>query len=188
MVRTTFQEVLAGPTGPRFGTTDTGQPARRVITTPFIGTRTRAGNTERGIGVEFIYSTGKVCIFHPMEAKNPKEYLRALDILVHMERIDPDILAACAQAGKKQSAVEDSCFRSLKKHQSLQLEKIFAKRELVFEATCNKELLKEIIAGFCNFGLPIDNPIAKVADDDFKDPWGIRPHETGIGIESLAMI
>lgn len=180
---TIHNDVIAGITGCRFISSDSGQPARRVIATPFIGTRSRGGNTERGIGVEYwsgMANNGGVHhIFVTMDTKNPKEYLRALEILVHMERIDPDILAGCVQASKKQATTNDALFIELKKYQPLQLENILTKRDIVFGNPCDNNALRAIIDGFQNCGMPIDDPFAKVVKKEAPPSWEIFPRMTG---------
>ena len=182
MVTTIFNEVIAGLTGCRFVSSDSGQPSRRVIATPFVGTRSRGGNTERGIGVEYWSSLasheGVHNIFVAMDTKNPKEYLRALEILVHMERIDPDILVGCAQASKKQATATDTQFIELRKYQPLQLEKILAKRDIVFGNPCDQNALRAIIDGFQNCGMPVNNPFTEAIKKEATPSWEMFPRAT----------
>lgn len=184
---TTYNEGITGPTGSRFGTTDPGQPARRVIATPFIGTRSRKGNTERGIGVELSHFHGKGYIFHSTESKNPKEYIRAFEILMHMERIDPDILLSCLYAGKKQAHHNDNQFHWLRKYQPVQLQKIFEKRALVFEKPCDETVLRTIISHFHSQGVSIDDPFAKAPEKESRASTGNIPHRRGAGIRAESL-
>lgn len=180
---TTLNEILAGHSGCRFVSSDTGQPARRVIATPLICTRSRGGNIERGIGVEYFSGMsnheGIHHIFLPMESKNPKEYLRAFEILNRMERVDPDILAVCAHLGKKQITEDNDAIRCLKKYQPAQVSIILEKRRFVFEQPCDPNVLQHIIAGFQNCGMSIDDPFAKVVKKEAPSSRVIFSRMTG---------
>lgn len=190
MVTTTLNEILAGQAGCRFVSSDTGQPARRVIATPLICTRSRGGKIERGIGVEYFSGMsnheGVHHIFVAMESKNPKEYLRAFEILNRMERMDPDILAACVQAGKKYAEPDHESFLTLKKYQPAQVSIIHEKRRFVFEQPCDPNVLQHIIAGFQNCGMPIDDPLAPVFKKEAPPSMEILHRMTGAEM-SLAM-
>lgn len=187
---TIYNDIFAGRTGCRFVSSDLGQPAKRVIATPFIGTRSRGGNTERGIGVEYFSGTasneGIHNIFLPMESKNPKEYLRAFEIMNRMERMDPDILAVCAHFGKKQASEDNDAIRCLKKYQPAQVSIILEKRRFVFEQPCDPNVLQHIIAGFQNCGMPIDDPLAPVVKKEAPPSMEILHRMTGVEM-SLAM-
>lgn len=190
MVTTTLNEIIAGQAGCRFVSSDTGQPARRVIATPLICTRSRGGKIERGIGVEYFSGMsnheGVHHIFVAMESKNSKEYLRAFEILNRMERMDPDILAVCAHFGKKQASEDNDAIRCLKKYQPAQVSIILEKRRFVFEQPCDPNVLQHIIAGFQNCGMPIDEPFAKVVKKEAPPSMEILHHMTGAEM-SLAM-
>jgi len=188
---TKHNDIFTGLTGCRFVSNDSGQPAKRVIATPFIGTRLRGGNTERGIGVEYFSSLasheGVYHIFATMESKNPKEYLRALEILNRMEKCDPDVLVACAHACKKQASLDDNSFRWLKKYQPLQMEKVLEKREVVFKQPCDEAGLKAIIIGFHKCGFPIDDTFAQASKREAPASWNIFPKITGKEINAVSL-
>lgn len=184
-MNTIHNEIIVGRTGCRFVSNDSGQPAKRVIATPFIGIRSRGCNTERGLGVEYFSgmvgdNEGVHHIFLSMETKNPKEYLRAFQILNCLGRMDPDILAACAQAGKKHAGLDDDSFRMLKKYQPAQVSIILEKRRAVFEQPCDEKALQHIITGFLWYGFQINNPLTKTkTSGKEKHEWNVLPSMTG---------
>lgn len=190
MVTTTLNEILAGQAGCRFVSSDTGQPARRVIATPLICTRSRGGKIERGIGVEYFSGMsnheGVHHIFVEMESKSPQEYLRAFEILNRMERMNPDILAACVQAGKKYAEPDHESFLTLKKYQPAQVSIILEKRRFVFEQPCDPNVLQHIIAGFHEFGFETIDPLAQTPKKEENHSLGIFPQMT-VAEMSLAM-
>ncbi len=155
--------MFAGEERTRFVSNSPGLPARKVISTPFIGTRSRGNNTECGLGVEYHSSlagnTEFGHVFVALETSNPKEYLRALSILNRMERIDLDILESCAHAGKKRVGRDDHSFHLLKKYQPAQIEVILEKRAVVFEQTLDQESITAIIDGFLECGFKVNNPL-----------------------------
>lgn len=176
---TEYNGIFAGLTGCRFVSSDTGQPAKRVIATPFIGTRTRNGSTERGVGVGYWSNLanheGLYYLFATVESRNPKEYLRALEIINRMEKIDPDVLVACVQAAEKHIEADCSSFKMLKKYQPLQMKNVLEKRAIVFQQPCNHEGLKAIISEFLKCGFPVDDPFAQAPKKEENAPWGIFP-------------
>ena len=190
-MNTLFKIVHSGKTGTLLIRTCIGMPAKRLLATVHICTRTRGNNIERGICVEYSeYVRGyehKGYIFNPVVSKNAKDYLRIFDTAEHMEEISPDTLAACAYACKKGSSASDSCFQSLKKHQPGQLEKIFLKKALVFEKALDEEVLAAIIVGFHANGVPIDDPLAKAPGKEESAGWSFIPNMMGIGIKSLPL-
>lgn len=160
---TKIDKVLKGEKRSRFISNSTGLPSKMVTSTPFIGTRSREGSIERGLGIEYLEgNAGRTelgHIFVALETSNPKEYMRALNILNRMERIDPDILGSCAHAGKKRVGRDDHSFHMVMKYQPEQIEVILEKRAIVFEQPLDQDSLIAVVNGFLKYGFHISNTL-----------------------------
>lgn len=183
---TTFNVLHSGKAGSLLVSNCMGMPPKRLLSAVFIGTRTRGSKIERGVGIQHIEvirgSDHKGYIFCPITSKTPEEYLRAFEIAEHMEVVNPDILAMCIYAGTKGASATDDCCEVVKKHQPRQLQKVFAKRTLVFEKPCDEATLKAIITCFHTQGVSIDDPFAKTLEKKESVPRGAFSHVMGIGI------